>query len=57
MKFYAREKELQCLQKQYRQVDGGSLMTVLVGRRRIGKTLLAQTFVKDKKHFLSRLRL
>lgn len=48
MKFYNREKELQNL----REIEGtskvSSKMTVIVGRRRIGKTKLIQEAYKDK---------
>ncbi len=50
MKFYSREKELDILEKQYKQLDNAAKMTVLTGRRRIGKTSLATKFAKDKKH-------
>ncbi len=50
MKFYAREKELNLLSKQYNQLDDSAKMTVLTGRRRIGKTFLATNFAHDKKH-------
>lgn len=50
MKFYARENELSELNKQYNQLEKSSKMTVLTGRRRIGKTSLARKFSNDKKH-------
>ncbi len=50
MKFYAREKELDLLEKQYMQLEKSAKMTVLTGRRRIGKTSLATKFSQDKKH-------
>ena len=49
MKFYSREKELSLLEKQYNQLDSSAKMTVLTGRRRIGKTSLATKFSKGKK--------
>jgi AAA+ ATPase superfamily predicted ATPase len=51
MKFYDRQKELEILNSIYKQceVDYGSI-TVLTGRRRVGKTLLSKEFAKDKKH-------
>ncbi|QEN04570.1 AAA family ATPase [Thiospirochaeta perfilievii] len=49
MKFYAREKELQFLEKQYTTLGSSSKMTVLTGRRRIGKTSLATKFANNKK--------
>ncbi|MBN2618335.1 MAG: AAA family ATPase [Spirochaetales bacterium] len=50
MKFYSREKELTFLEKQYNQLDSAAKMTVLTGRRRIGKTSLGTKFANDKKH-------
>lgn len=49
MKFYARDKELQFLEKQHTTLDSSSKMTVLTGRRRIGKTSLATKFTNNKK--------
>ncbi len=49
MKFYARERELELLENQYIQVKGKSIMTVLTGRRRIGKTSLAKVYAENKK--------
>lgn len=51
MKFYNREKELDILNTTYSQCqeEYGSI-TVLTGRRRVGKTLLTREYVKDKKH-------
>ncbi len=49
MKFYNREKELNELKKLYLQVEQGSKMTVLTGRRRVGKTLLSLQFAQDHK--------
>lgn len=49
MKFYSRERELRLLEKQYKQTDKSSTMTVITGRRRIGKTLLSKTFAEGKK--------
>lgn len=49
MKFYARERELQILETQYKQVQDSSIMTVITGRRRIGKTSLARLYAQDKK--------
>ena len=51
MKFYNRESELKLLSAVQKRTEKGGQMTVIVGRRRIGKTLLAvksvesQTFV------------
>ncbi len=50
MKFYARDTELQILEKQYEQTRESSSMTVITGRRRIGKTLLSITYAKDKRY-------
>jgi len=50
MRFYDREQELAELNKLMGQAKGGSRMAVLIGRRRVGKTLLSLEFVKDKKH-------
>ena len=48
MKFYNREKELQLLQEIEATSRDYSQMTVLVGRRRIGKTKLLLKFIEDK---------
>ncbi len=42
MRLYARERELAVLENQYLQVKDKSIMTVITGRRRIGKTLLSK---------------
>jgi len=49
MKFYARERELEILENQYNQVKEKSIMTVITGRRRIGKTSLSKLFAMNKK--------
>ena len=51
MRFYNRKKELTILNKIYNQCeeDYGSI-TVLTGRRRVGKTLLSKEYAKEKKH-------
>ncbi|WP_020613532.1 ATP-binding protein [Sediminispirochaeta bajacaliforniensis] len=49
MKFYARERELEILETQYKQVRDTSIMTVITGRRRIGKTSLSKLYSKGKK--------
>lgn len=49
MKFYARERELELLEQQYLQINNKSIMTVITGRRRIGKTSLSKLYAKDKK--------
>ncbi len=51
MKFYDRERELDTLNDIYRQCrDSYGKITVLTGRRRIGKTLLAKKYAEDKDH-------
>ena len=55
MKFYNREKELQILRDIERSSQVSSKMTVIVGRRRIGKTKLIQEAYKKKIYlFVSR---
>jgi AAA+ ATPase superfamily predicted ATPase len=49
MKFYNREKELKTLRQVYGQSGESGRMTVLIGRRRVGKTLLALEFAKTHK--------
>ena len=53
MKFYDRERELAELEKLEKQTTGKSgsaRMTVLTGRRRVGKTSLALEFARSRKH-------
>jgi AAA+ ATPase superfamily predicted ATPase len=50
MKFYNRKEELKELTAIYNQTSQGGRMTVLTGRRRVGKTLLATEFVRRKPH-------
>jgi len=50
MKFYNRENELAELATLYDQASSVGRMTVLTGRRRVGKTLLALESVKNHKH-------
>lgn len=50
MEFYSREKELAFLKKQYVQTDISSTMTVITGRRRIGKTSLSLKYAKENKY-------
>ena len=53
MKFYNREKELSVLRKADKLKSNHSIMTMLIGRRRIGKTTLAlQNYSKDKTIYL-----
>jgi hypothetical protein len=40
MRFYNREKELKQLQKIRERSEGSAQMSVIIGRRRIGKTSL-----------------
>lgn len=49
MKFYARQYELQILEQQFSLRSNSSAMTVITGRRRIGKTYLARKHAEDKK--------
>ncbi len=49
MKFYNREKELIKLQLLYEQSGESGRMTVLTGRRRVGKTSLALELAKNHK--------
>lgn len=48
MKFYNREKELKNLREIEHSSKDSSKMTVIVGRRRIGKTKLIQEAYKEK---------
>jgi uncharacterized protein len=50
VRFYDRDPELKELDTLMRQNSDGSRMAVLTGRRRVGKTLLALEFVRDKRH-------
>jgi AAA+ ATPase superfamily predicted ATPase len=50
MRFYARTQELQLLKQLKEQTVDSSRMTVLTGRRRVGKTKLALEFTRDHKH-------
>ena len=57
MKFYDRVKELEVLQNNWEQSLQNACFTVVIGRRRIGKTMLLMEAVKEKKHlylFVSR---
>lgn len=49
MKFYNREKELNQLRVLYEQAGESGRMTVLTGRRRVGKTSLALELTKNHK--------
>ncbi len=48
MKFYNRESELKLLSAVQKRAEKGGQMTVIVGRRRIGKTLLAVKSVESQ---------
>ena len=49
MRFYDREKEMEILRKNWEKSARRSLFTVMIGRRRIGKTaLLLKTEQKQK---------
>lgn len=50
MKFYDRERELGELEKVEKQTNGSARMTVLTGRRRVGKTSLALEFARSRRH-------
>lgn len=51
MKFYNREDDLRALEDLYRQCETGyGKISVITGRRRVGKTVLARKFADDKKH-------
>jgi AAA+ ATPase superfamily predicted ATPase len=49
MKFYARDNELALLEQQFTHTHNSSVMTVITGRRRIGKTSLARKHAEGKK--------
>lgn len=50
MRFYDRQAELNELKKVLEQTKNSARMTVLTGRRRVGKTLLSLEFVKEQKY-------
>ncbi len=50
MKFYNRENELKELEILNSQTNKRCIMTVLTGRRRIGKTTLIKHFLKAQMH-------
>ncbi|HQQ67745.1 MAG TPA: DUF234 domain-containing protein [Candidatus Cloacimonadota bacterium] len=57
MRFYDRESELNALLKVHQQILNGSRLSVITGRRRIGKTRLIRQFCQDKENlyfFVSR---
>jgi hypothetical protein len=49
IKFYDREKELDFLEDVYKKIKTKSIMLVLYGRRRVGKTELIKKFSEGKK--------
>jgi uncharacterized protein len=49
MKFYNREPELTLLNTMFSQADQSGKMTVITGRRRVGKTMLSLESVKGEK--------
>jgi len=50
MKFYDRTQELAELDKLLKQIKNSARMTVLTGRRRVGKTALSLEFIGGQKH-------
>ena len=52
MKFYDREEELELLNRNWQRTEAGSMMTVMIGRRRTGKTTLLTTCHADIKQLL-----
>jgi len=57
MRFYDREQELSALQKVHGQISSSSRLTVVTGRRRIGKTRLIRQFCHSRESlylFISR---
>jgi len=50
MEFYDRKQELALLEQLREQTNSAARMTVLTGRRRVGKTKLALEFTKSHKH-------
>ncbi|MGI6395279.1 MAG: ATP-binding protein [bacterium] len=49
MKFYNRVPELALLERMFSQAEQSGKMTVITGRRRVGKTMLSLESVKNKK--------
>ena len=49
MKFYDREKEIEILRRNWEKSAKHSLFTVMIGRRRIGKTLLLLKTEQEQK--------
>lgn len=48
MRFYDRLSELNALERVHKQIETGARLSVITGRRRIGKTRLIRTFCEDK---------
>ncbi len=51
MKFYDRKKEIEILRRNWEKSALHSLFTVMIGRRRIGKTLLLLKTEQEQKCF------
>ncbi|MEE1359722.1 hypothetical protein [Segatella copri] len=51
MKFYDRKKEIEILRRNWEKSAKHSLFTVMIGRRRIGKTLLLLKTEQEQKCF------
>ena len=49
MKFYDRKKEIEILRRNWKKSAKHSLFTVMIGRRRIGKTLLLLKTEQEQK--------
>jgi AAA+ ATPase superfamily predicted ATPase len=47
---WGREKELELLGQIAKQSETAGTLTLMLGRRRVGKTFLLQNFIKQKKH-------
>lgn len=50
MEFYGRKEEIHLLNKVWKTAEMKARMTVITGRRRIGKTLLSLVYSQDKPH-------
>jgi len=53
MRFYDRISELNALERVHKLVSDTARLSVITGRRRIGKTRLIRTFCEDKKVYIS----
>jgi AAA+ ATPase superfamily predicted ATPase len=49
VRFYNRQAEINELSAVYGQSESESRMTVITGRRRVGKTMLALEFCREKR--------